>query len=180
MKKLPLRNYILERFYMLINNEIVLRINNIDWFSNCNKQFNITINSKYKKINKLSEVEKNINSINWENQSLDAQGELTEFLCLNYPNEYNTNWNLMVDEIKSIVLPNILNKVKLCSDYKMCEITDSIIADVKWNILGIIMAYSYKNYFKSIFYDDLLKIYEFGFLPCGWIGKYPQGKILIY
>jgi len=30
------------------------------------------------------------------------------------------------------------------------------------------------------FYLDLFEIYEKGYFPCGWRGKYPAGELIVY
>lgn len=53
-------------------------------------------------------------------------------------------------------------------------------AYVRIDIINIIMVLSYSKYYQSSFYQKLLYVYEHGYLPCGWSGRYPKGKLLVY
>ena len=48
------------------------------------------------------------------------------------------------------------------------------------NIVLILMANFYSDFYKADFFIALLEIYLSGHLPCGWNGSYPEGKIMIY
>jgi hypothetical protein len=58
---------------------------------------------------------------------------------------------------------------------------DKVFVDsVLWDLLGAIMEFYYgqcKN--RPEFFLDLLKIYESGNFPCGWIGEWPNGKLIV-
>lgn len=55
-----------------------------------------------------------------------------------------------------------------------------VINYVHWDILEIVMAYTFEDCLEPTFYSEILKIYQNGFFPCGWRGKFPHGNMLIY
>jgi len=95
----------------------------------------------------------------------------------NHKNEYNKYWNSEIELIKKEYLPSILDKIIERNEKRfLIEILD----DVKMNIVLILMADFYSDFYKADFFIALLEIYFSGHLPCGWNGSYPEGKIMIY
>lgn len=165
---------------MQINKEIIDILYNTSWFSNCGKQtppqFGIRVDS-------VNEVKNHITSIRWENIELEHQGDITEKLCnrscQGIGQEYQA-WNNLVDDFKRNFLPQLETQWKKqlsLFDLNMKEVID----DISFNILGIVMADTYKKIVPmSSFYVKLLEIYINGYLPCGWIGKKDKGCFVIY
>lgn len=60
------------------------------------------------------------------------------------------------------------------------EISKELINEISFNIISIFMADFYSEYYQCVFYENVLKIYLAGQLPCGWDGKYPEGRIMVY
>ena len=112
------------------------------------------------------------------NTGLTASGDFTEYLSLHYSEKFNYYWSSMVNEAKADIITHISRVVT--DRCKELEIPDGIIDYIKSDVVAIAVINSYKKYCESVFYDDMLKIYEAGNLPCGWIGRYPDGKFKIY
>lgn len=164
-----------------LDKNFLLRLQNINWFCNCGNKLNIDIIWRFLSLNNIDEVNLNINNTRWENVSIDAINELTEFLFFNYRQLWNSNiWNVIAIDVRENFLPQFCKKIEYACKKHFGEIYPNIIEDVKWNTANIIMAYTFQDYLKSTFYTELLRIYEAGFLPCGWKSKYPTGRILIY
>ena len=87
-------------------------------------------------------------------------------------------WNNLVCFIKDEYLEKLSDKVK-----KMWideDTSDDIWIDISGNVIDLFMLDYYAEWCKSEFFEQLLEIYLSGHLPCGWKGKYPQGKFLVY
>ena len=126
----------------------------------------------------LKKIEKTINSLKWENICLEEVNNVTGFLAVNHPDEYNLYWNDLVKQIKEEVLPCISKRLDLLIAENI--ITESIKTSVLFDLINIIMTCSYGDYVQSDFYVNMLKIYLKGNLPYGWEGSYPNGNILVY
>jgi hypothetical protein len=52
---------------------------------------------------------------------------------------------------------------------------------VQWDILAALMEHAYLGSgHRCFFFLELLSVYEAGHFPCGWIGPWPQGKLVVY
>ncbi len=81
--------------------------------------------------------------------------------------------------VKKNILPEIKeNIMDNANNFKLNA--SEIISQIEWDMLMIIMSYTYYDYMKPTFYEKILKIYENGNIPCGWKGTYPNSKIIIY
>ena len=165
-----------------IDKSLIDKLNNINWFYNCNNQFNNSICWNYEQLRNINQVKKYISKIKWFNLTLNTTNTLTDYLFHNYKDEYNNYWNKIVIEFKKSFLPTIKENITCYSQIFLGNVYCDILENIEWILINMITAYSYKCYFMDSykFYAELLKIYETGFLPCGWVGKYPQGRILIY
>lgn len=163
---------------MELNKNLIDEVLAINWFENCGNSDKTVLNMDCVIINEINKVEKNLNACRWENICLEACNQLTSYLVKNNPQAYNTFWNVGVREIKSSVLPNVINKIQdKCIELCLPENT---IDYVKMDIVSMIMVLSYREYFQSNFYEEMLLIYKNGFFPCGWKGKFLDGKFEIY
>ena len=51
----------------------------------------------------------------------------------------------------------------------------------QWDILGALMENSYVSSGHSVFFFlELLRVYEAGHFPCGWIGDWPSEELTVY
>ena len=134
--------------------------------------------NEYPNISNVNKVSKAVKSIKWENICLEEIGNLTGFLAVNHPDKYNLFWNQLVEEIKVKLIPHVESQLNVL--LQNGAITKNIVDSVLFDIINIVMTFSYSEFFNSDFYTEMYKIYMDGHLPCGWKGKYPQGQIEIY
>ena len=162
-----------------INKEFVERLYSIPWFQNCGEDIpglGIRVLSK-------EEVIKFNSSIKWGNTVLDFQGDLTVKLSKRQiareGDEYKL-WNGMVNEWKNIYLPK-LDGVWVTKLEEIDLNTKEVINMVRFCILDIVIADAYRKIVPvDAFFENMMKIYESGHLPCGWSGKKDKGTFYIY
>jgi len=153
-----------------MNDPFFEKVNNIEWFSNCGKEFIISdFPIKIQFLKSLDELQKNISSQDWEDLTLEARNRLTVFLHKNNRNDYQ-NWNRITDFNKSN-LKYIETTAKKFVEKN--NLDKSIIDDVLWNVLGAAMENNYILINKRIpiFFKYLLEVYSQGNIPCGLIGE---------
>ena len=162
---------------MKLKKKVVSEILSIDWLGNCGKRNMPIIDSKYLVVKNIKKVRKDIDSILWENVCLENRNQLTVFLAFNKPEIYNNFWNDGVDEIKQDILPEIINNIEAKCQELLIE---NAVGSIQFDIVNTIMTLSCRDYFHSVFYEDMLKVYKSGHLPCGWKGGFNRGKFEIF
>ena len=159
---------------MEFSSDFINKINNCNFFSRCGEKDTFEFEVEYVKSPK--EVKKHINSIKWENTCHEISEDFSNFICMQYIN--CNEWNSLVCSVKSEYIEKLCNKVK-----KMWideETSEDIWIDIRCNLIALFMLDYCTEYYKSEFYDQLLEIYLSGHIACGWKGKYPKGKFLVY
>lgn len=162
-----------------INKEFIERLYNIPWFHNCDediKDLGIKVSSKEEAIKRNS-------STKWANTVMGFQGDLTVKLSkrqLSHDGDEYKLWNGLANECKSIYTPK-LDEI-WAAKLELADLnTKEIINMVRFCVLAIIMSDAYRNIVPvDTFFENLLKIYESGHLPCGWSGKKDKGTFYVY
>lgn len=163
---------------MRIDQDILNRIKQINWFTNCGQTLQKEIQIRYINVDNWKEAEQNYQDSNWENTTLAARNELTVFLHNKYRDQYS-KWNSLVKEARMFIEEEVIPKVEIYSEKN--ELDKVFIDCVKWDILNAIMESTYsKCNHGPAFFLELLNVYESGNFPCGWEGKWPKGSLIIY
>ena len=155
---------------MNINFMIVDKLKSIRWFEKCGIIEDMDLSQRYMFVEKEDDVLQFITSLTWKNYTLDALNDVSDYLQNNYKTEYRC-WNKLVNDCKATVLPELKTIVTEQYDKRFHGINMEIIDDIEWNILGIIIAYSYQSFYMSDFYSSLYKIYKSGHIICGVKGR---------
>lgn len=114
----------------------------------------------------------------WEDATLEAQNQLTMWLHMNAPADYQS-WNERAQRLKADLLPR-LSPAWAPHDARPAW-PASFKSSLEWNILGAAMENEYlETGHPALFFLELLTIYEAGRVPCGWEGRWPNGKLLVY
>ncbi|SFJ93169.1 MULTISPECIES: hypothetical protein [unclassified Bacillus (in: firmicutes)] len=163
---------------MELNNSVVEAVLSNNWLKHCGTESNFPQGIEYTYLSNKKKMVKIVNGIEWENICLEESNNLTGYLAKNEPEIYNGNWNTLVKKIKAEVLPKITDDIE--KQITILGLPKDILHAVKFDIVSIIMVLSYEEYYKSVFYNEMLEIYLSGHIPCGWNGKYPEGNIFIY
>ncbi len=158
---------------MEITKKVIDDIRAINFLSHDGKD----IVKRCRRIERLDEALESINSLKWETITLEESGDLTAYLAVNEKELYNANWNKLVVKIKDVVIPTIDRKIdELVQAGRLLE---DMRAQIRYDIITIIMAKTFAEYFVSDFFNLLGDVYTAGYIPCGWKGRYPKGKLLI-
>ncbi|TKI53408.1 hypothetical protein FC756_23975 [Lysinibacillus mangiferihumi] len=152
------------------------RIKKIKFFSMCGKKSTIHTHFNYQFVNNWSDAEKNCND-KWDNLKLEARNKITSYLHENWPEKYR-EWNAVTLEAKGLLKEDVL--LRGFQFIKDNDLDENIYESIEWDLLSVIMESYYEPYVGVGFYTELLKVYESGHIPCGWKGKWPEGKLLIY
>ena len=159
--------------------DIVSRINAINWFAQCGKALSLNLSMEIERIHDWETALDSCKTLEWENVELNAQNQLTVWLCL-YDSVNYQKWNDIVDQHKISVL-NDLSKQTIVPFQLKHSLNIEFSQSVQWDILGALMANSYlSSGHKVFFFLELLMVYEAGHFPCGWLGEWPKGKLRVF
>jgi hypothetical protein len=152
--------------------EIIDQLKEFKLFVNVGKNMNVEVPgfTQIQPLTDLSQVERSLKSLTWENFTLEARNCLTIHLHQKYRNQYQ-DWNKVTELYKAqlsqfdsayLLLPTQLQQI-----VRGC---------FQWEVLGMCMESYYQKLDKKLpkIFANFLPIYEAGHLPCGWLGTIPQ------
>jgi hypothetical protein len=171
--RLPLREDLVDS--LLINPELSRRLLAIDWFSHCGEE-NVRCPFGVKYVKSFEDACKFSSGLKWENLLLEMQNNLH---C-GIPFGRKTNWNEFVQEMKRTIMADVENNVSSAQRMKEETQDKEIWNNVKYMTLQCILADHFRPISEQMFCEHLLNICEQGYLPCGWDGNYPLGKLIVY
>lgn len=115
----------------------------------------------------------------WDQIRLEARGDATSLLAKTAPAAFNGNWNRLMRQAKSQILPQI--KPLILEQLTRLSLPDVVYTRlVAWDIPQIAVLCSFRTYLSSALYEHLLGVYATGHLPCGWEGPYPAGRLAVW
>lgn len=164
---------------MHIDESIVEMLMNIHWLENCSQNSKLNIRYGYEFVS-LEKVKQSLTGVKWQNRQLEEVNKLTEYLFFNNPEVYHDCWNKLVNEFKEKYITMLDELVIEKVNDKFGSLSKFVMDSIHYDALEIAMAFTYKDYLAPTFYAQILKVYQNGFFPCGWRGKFPHGNMLIY
>jgi len=125
----------------------------------------------------------------WDEAIKSCQDEAWVDLCQDAANQYRARlaernkerfreWNERVRELKNVTVPLVIRKTQ-----KVVEengLSKDFVDAVQWDILHLCMEAEYADVFPAGFYASQAYWYVNGHFPCGWKGRFPDGKLLVY
>ncbi|WP_254508446.1 hypothetical protein [Anatilimnocola floriformis] len=158
--------------------DIAERLKAIDWFANCGKPAVLDLTMPVVQVASWKEAVASCQEAEWENAQLEARNQLSGWLHVHARKEFQ-EWNNRVDQHKVILASLIDTHWKPCFDSR--NLPDELLHTIKWDILLALTEESYLSTgHRCFFFHELLLVYEAGHFPCGWIGEWPAGKLVIY
>lgn len=147
------------------------------WFENCGDKEVVYENLDYIWAKDMKDVEKNVNSIKWENMYIEEMNEITMFLDMNYL-ELSMLWNEQIEMIERKYMVELRKRIREAANKH--SLPERVVSQVGYALKIIFICEFYSEQYHSEFYENLLEIYLSGHLPCGYKGRYRKGSIIIY
>lgn len=116
-------------------------------------------------------------STEWENLLLEAANQYRERLARRSPSEF-AKWNARVERLKTLTIPLVLDKTSGIVDAN--GLPQVFVDTVQWDILHVCMEAEYADVFPPGFYASQAFWYVRGHFPCGWSGRFPEGRLIIF
>lgn len=160
---------------MKLRASLLKEIEKIRWFSNVGLE--IEFNSKLHQVKSWRECESYFVSDDWEEVTLEARNNLTQFLRDGNSRAFS-EWNALIEEgqdfLKNAVIP-VIGGLDLPVDEKAI-----LMSCVRWDLLSCLMEDAYSEFKPPVFFANILEIYKSGHFPCGWQGRWPEGNLVIF
>jgi hypothetical protein len=113
----------------------------------------------------------------WEDLLLEAANQYSEKIFQRSKERFN-QWNIIMREMKPITEALVMRKtLPIVLAHKVPK---SFEDSVKWDILHLAMESEFADIHPPGFYASQAYWYMQGHFPCGWDGKFPDGKLIIY
>jgi hypothetical protein len=158
--------------------DLAARIAAIHWFSKCGEPLTVDLTMEVESARSWWAAIQACQNISWQNVELEAQNQLHVWLHRNHRERCQV-WNDIVDRHKTeVIVPLIKEKIV---PFQLKHGLDVVLVhSTSWDLLGALMENSYVDtHHPAHFFLELLWVYEAGHYPCGWIGDWPSGKLIV-
>lgn len=152
---------------MKIHADVINEIINIDFLKE-ERETSLPITQ----LKTVKEVEKNINSLKWENFVLEKDGDFSVYLFKNHSDIYK-HWNSLAISAKEEIIPEI--EARLDDLIAEGKLVASMKDQIRFDIVGLAIYLTIKKEIpqaESTFFDDLYALYQAGYIPCGYTKGY--------
>lgn len=125
----------------------------------------------------------------WKQAIKSCSSRGWEDLCLEAANQYRSRliekslerfrrWNDVVDVVKPAAVALVGEKT--AGAIAEHHLPKAFLDTVQWDILHLCMEAEFADVYPPGFYASQGYWYVKGHFPCGWRGKFPDGKLVIY
>jgi hypothetical protein len=159
--------------------DLVAKVRTIDWFAHCGEAHDFDLTMPVERVKTWPQATKALKSRAREHATLEARNQLSAYLAQHH-RERDREWNKITEKLKREVVTPL--KVRVWEPFRQAHGLDvKFVHSVEWNVLAALMENAYLDCKHGcFFFRELLTVYEAGHLPCGWIGKWPQGKLVVF
>lgn len=123
------------------------------------------------------EAVEHCSSEDWEKLNLEGANQYRERLLERSLARFQ-KWNDIVIEVKKATQPFVRRKIEaIVNQNHLPKVFEDC---VHWDILHVCMESEYADVYPPGYYASQAYWYTKGHFPCGWIGNFPEGKLIIY
>ncbi|MDR0776165.1 MAG: hypothetical protein LBE81_05950 [Azonexus sp.] len=168
---------------MKLNSEFYDRLQKFTWFANCGSMFSAELEFSVIWLPDKNIALASLVSDLWMDVRTEAQGDLTGYLAKHHYNSYGGYWNNLARESRRKLDQELMPIIREKLQYH--DLGGSIAATVLLDVNRAALEMTYREHFPKVpaFFSQLLMIYEYGHLPCGWNGQminWPSGTLVAY
>lgn len=158
--------------------DLVARLRAIDWFGHCGQPGDFDVTMEVDLAKNWGQVNKELKSRARETAWLEAQNQLSSFLSAHH-RERDRQWNKFADKFTKALTPLKEKVWQPFGERHGLEI--QFLWSVEWSVRLALMENEFLDCQHRAFFGlELLSVYEAGHLPCGWHGKWPQGRLVAF
>jgi hypothetical protein len=113
----------------------------------------------------------------WQELLLEASNRYCETIAARSRTRWN-EWNRIVDEVKPFAEELVERKIRATvEDNGLPKVFEDT---VRWDILHVCMEAEYADVSPPGYFASQAYWYVQGHFPCGWVGPFPEGKLVLY
>ena len=164
---------------------MIARIDRIDWFRHCGEPCQLEIAIPFKQVKKWKAAFEHCSKSRSENARLEARNAITQYLHDHHREQYG-KWSEIVEAAKSPIVESIYERIDGAIDEYAKDEYDlyrKFFMATRWNLVAAMMEDAYKELLpqSSLFFHELLTVYEAGHAPCGWSDQnWPKGTLVVF
>lgn len=165
--------------HTFVSIDLASKLRAIDWFAHCGEPRDFNLTMSVERVKTWPQAIERMKSRIWENATLEARNQLTAYLWEHHSERYQ-DWNKITVKFDRKVVKPLTAKV--WEPFRSERDLDVVfVHSLEWNILAALMEEAYMDCnHGSFFFHELLMVYEAGHLPCGWVGNWPQGSLVVF
>jgi hypothetical protein len=154
-------------------------LSSIGWFASCGRPSLLGLPFVAQPVYSWHEAVAACQSEESRSANLEPRNKLSSFLHAKYPRRFQ-RWNDITDEIKRTCITPLVSQVwQPFADAH--GLPGPFVDCVAWQVLASAMENEYRQCDGLPFHFlHLLEVYRKGHFPCGWVGRWPEGKLLIF
>lgn len=149
------------------------RLLNINWLSGVGNKISV---SDVILAMSLNEAENYLSDPEWENVTLEESNEISGYLATKHTTIFQ-GWNDVAKEAKLFFTNDIKPKIPHLNSFDNTLLHQCI----EWDVIHYLIEDFYSEKLKApLFFNKLVSIYESGHIPCGLVGSWPKGQLVVY
>ena len=157
--------------------DAVEEVREVHWLSRGGQSFEVPVPFQVHQISDRSSVRRAYSNSAWEEVTLEASNELSQYLHSHHRAEF-AMWNQVTRKARDFLEKEVDGRIREAG--KVFGFGQPFVDCVKWDILGALMERSYAACDPPLFFVHLFDVYSAGHFPCGWDGPWPSGSLLVF
>jgi hypothetical protein len=161
-----------------VDRAFLQNVSSIGWFRLCGQPPALTLPFVVQPVHSWHEAVAACQSEEGRSANLEARNELSSFLHEKHPRRFQ-RWNDLADDIKRACIAPLASEVWQPFAQRN-NLPAAFVDCVSWQVLAAAVENEYREcQGLPMYFSHLLQVYRHGHFPCGWIGRWPQGKLLV-
>ena len=160
------------------HSDLAERISQFNWFSNCGKSSPAETTMPIRFVESFAVAQSICSRFDWENFKIDANNQLSLWLNQNHKDEYQ-KWNTYAIANNKIIDSFI--GISIRTKLQQLGLHEDIAKYVRADMQNVFIANDYLFTGHTCYFAfELLNVYNWGNIPCGWVGDWPAGYLVAF
>jgi hypothetical protein len=149
------------------------KLRGVEWFSAVGKE----VKGSFVNVHSWAEAVEWCGSDDWRDLQLEAANRYCEQLAKRSLERFR-RWNVVALEVREVVIPFVENKTGAVIHAN--SLPKTFENSVRWDMIHLCMEAEFADVYPPGFFASQAYWYAEGHFPCGWEGKFPDGRLVLY